>query len=225
VRYVRVPLRAVIVIADDDLRRAVNRRFHWPMMVLALAVLPLIAWEFIAPPASGTWPWWLSASAMAVIWTAYVFEFIVKIAIAECRIEYCRRNWLDIVIIALPLLRPLRVAYLARTGRMFALRGAAMRLLRFTVTLLIGLEATDRIMRRLGLKRRAGEIDPAEMTRHQLEQEVRRLRDRVHAWESWRSEFEQHRPAGFGPAPPSAVPNTECDPTDRAGGSSHMRSD
>jgi len=195
------------------------------MMALALAVLPLIAWEFIAPPAFGTWQWWLSASAMAVIWTAYVFEFVVKIAIAECRIEYCRRNWLDIVIIALPLLRPLRVAYLARTGRMFALRGAAMRLLRFSVTLLIGLEATDRIMRRLGLKRRAGEIEPAEMTRHQLEQEVRRLRDRVHAWETWRAEHEQYRAAGIDAAPPSDPPTVTCDPPDRAPGSPRMSSD
>ena len=44
VRYVRVPLWG-IVIADDELRRRVDDRFHWPMIILALAILPLFLIE------------------------------------------------------------------------------------------------------------------------------------------------------------------------------------
>ena len=49
VRYVRVPIVG-IVIATDHRRRRVDRFFHWPMIVLALAILPLLLIEFIKQP-------------------------------------------------------------------------------------------------------------------------------------------------------------------------------
>lgn len=192
VRYVRVPLRYVVVIADDRLRDRVDRFFHWPMIILALLMLPLLAWEFISTPQWGTWQWWVSAIAFALIWTAFFVEFAIKIAIAECRIEYVKRNWLDVLILALPLLRPLRISYLARTSRVFTLRGVGMKFLRYVVTILVGLEATDRLLERVGVKVKKGRQDPRLMTRYQLVQEVARLRRLTDRWQDWFALHQAH---------------------------------
>jgi hypothetical protein len=192
VRYVRVPVRAIVVIADDPLRDRVERLFHWPMIVLALCMLPLLAWEFLAPPLWGTWQWWASALALALIWTAFFVEFVIKIAIAESRVEYLKRNWLDVIILAVPLIRPLRIASLARTTQLFTLRGVGMKFLRYAITIVIGFEATDRFLERLGLRTRKGRIDPRAMTRHQLIAEVARLRRLADRWEAWFALHQSH---------------------------------
>jgi hypothetical protein len=112
VRHVRVPLVGV-VISDDDLRQRVDHYFHWPMIVLALAILPLLAIEVFRQPTGAVK---LAIEiGFGVIWLAFVVEFAWKIAIAESRVEYVRRNWFDVVIILLPLLRPLR-AFRATQG-------------------------------------------------------------------------------------------------------------
>jgi hypothetical protein len=187
-RYVDV-IWLGVVIADDDLRRRVDRAFHWPMIVLALLCVPLIAIDIAIidqrPDVRGTWLWWVTLVGLGVTWLAFVVEFIVKIAIAECRIEYVRRNWIDLVIIALPALRPLRVAAIGRTARVFSLRGAAMRCARFLFTILVGLDATERMSRRLGVARRDRRADPQTMTRGELIDEVRRLRSETRRWREW----------------------------------------
>lgn len=184
-----VPFHGVVV-SDDDLRLRVDRHFHWPMIVLALAVLPLLAIELFVQPARGSAQWWFSAIGMTVIWLAFVIEFVVKIAIAESRLEYVRRNWLDLIIIVVPVLRPMRATAVVRTSRMLKVRGVGMKLVRLVITFLIGLEATDRLRRRLGIAAVADKKDPARMTRHQLMDEVRRLRHLSDSWEAW---YEAHR--------------------------------
>lgn len=191
VRYVRVPVTGRVVVADDRLRDRIDCFFHWPMIILALAILPLLAWEFFWPPESGTWQWWASAVSLGVIWLAFFVEFTIKVAIAECRFEYAKRNWLDIVVLCLPLLRPLRVATVVRTSRVYALRGVGMKLLRYGFTLIIGLEMTDRLLERVGMKRAGGE-DPRVMTRHALIRELKRRRAEVAAWESWYADYQAY---------------------------------
>lgn len=217
VRHVRV-FTIGLVVADDDLRRRVDHLFYWPMIILALAILPLLAWELLWPPEPGTWQWWASAASIAVIWAAFFIEFAIKVAIAECRVEYCRRNWLDIVVLCLPLLRPIRVAALARTSRVFALRGVGMKLLRYVVTLLIGLEATDRFRRRLGVKPARDRRDPMQMTRDELIREVRRTRALIDRWERWHASLVEHlsihAPGEVAPPPPETLDDALPDSSD-----------
>jgi len=187
VRHLRLPGRRLLV-CDDRLRRRVAATFHRPMIVLALLILPLLAVEFLflqdRAAVRGTFLWWAATIGFAVIWLAFLLEFTIKVAIAESRVEYVRRNWLDLVIILVPVLRPLRVASLARTSRVFTLRGVGMKLARYAFTLVVGLEATERLMERIGVRRDARR-PPARMSRHQLEREVRRSRRELDAWESW----------------------------------------
>jgi hypothetical protein len=158
------------------------------MIGLALAILPLLLIELIWQPKG--WLRWTIDIGFAVIWLAFVVEFVLKIAIAESRVEYVRRNWLDLVIIAVPILRPLRLkAGMVRTTRVFKLRGVGMKFFRYFFTVIIGMEATERLLERVGFKRQRGEKDPTRMTRYELMDEVRRHRRAAEQWESW---YEAH---------------------------------
>jgi hypothetical protein len=205
-RYVPV-IWLGIVVADDDLRRRVDRFFHAPMIVLALLVLPLLIldYAFVREGKAGGeitrgWLWWLVLGGLTLIWIAFTAEFVIKIAIAESRIEYLRRNWLDVIIIIIPLLRPLRVAALARTSQAFRLRGVWFKLARYVFALFIGMEATNRLMHRMGLKPRQQRPEPQSMTRHELSAELTRLRRLSDDWNTWYAKQQQYL-AGSGQSP------------------------
>lgn len=188
VRYVKLG-RWRTVVADDDLRSRIDRRFHWPMIVLALLVLPLLAVELFyldrLAERERSWVGLLCWIGFSMVWLAFLIEFLIKIAVAECRLEYVRRNWLDIIIIIVPVLRPLRLTSLTRTSRVFKLRGVGMKVFRYGLALVVGLEAAQPYLQRMGLRRLKGRKDPEEMTRHELMAEVRRLRRESDAWERW----------------------------------------
>lgn len=188
VRHLRLP-RVGIVVADDDLRFRVDRVFHWPMIVLALLVLPLLAIELLYldkfPEAERNWIGILCWIGFTVIWLAFFIEFVIKIAIAECRVEYCKRNWLDIIIIIVPALRPLRLTSLVRTSRAFKLRGVGMKAFRYGLAFIVGLEAADPWLQKIGLKKSKAMREPEKMTRYELMDEIKRLRRRSEQWEAW----------------------------------------
>lgn len=145
--------------AGDEHRRRVDRFFHVPMLVLALAVLPILALEFYVvdhPEYDHAVLEVLVTAALVFIWLAFLVEFIVKIAIAPSRMQYAVKNWLDIVIILLPMLRPLRgaralrVLRVAKYSRVFMLRGVAMKLLRTGVAFVLTLKFAQRVQARFG---------------------------------------------------------------------------
>ena len=103
------------------------------MLVLAFLILPFLALELfgdLSPTGQvlvevGFW----------VIWLAFLLEFSIKISIAERKWQYVRRNWIDIMVILLPLLRPLRVLRITRglqvgrSLRLLSLRAVAQKAL------------------------------------------------------------------------------------------------
>ncbi len=225
--------RLGVILSDDELRRRVDAWFHKPMIVLAVLVLPLLGVEFLLlgrhPELQQGILGILIPLALAVIWLAFFVEFVVKITIAESRIEYVRRHWIDLAIIVMPLLRPLRIARVARTAKVFTLRGVGMKMARYGFALFLGVEAGERLAERFGL-RRTGLRDPSEMTRHQLEQEVKRLRGTVEAWEQWHAAHRAHRErfgidrhfeareAPGAPGPRAGTPEPEGEPRPGADG-------
>ena len=108
------------------------------MMIIALLVLPLIGLEFLFAEELEKSPQ-LSASvtaATAVIWFAFTFEFVMMCSLAEKKLTYCVKHWLDLAIILLPLVaflralrlgRLLRLQQLSKTARVYKLRGTVMR--------------------------------------------------------------------------------------------------
>ena len=72
-------------------------------MFLAAYGIPII-WPDISPQAH-TLAEWVSW----IVWAAFAGDFLVRLILAPSRGAFLRKNWLDIPVIALPLLRPLRL--------------------------------------------------------------------------------------------------------------------
>ncbi len=131
---------------NKTLARELDDFFSWPMIVLALLVLPLIGAEFL-------WADTIEAdrrlrmafqAATAMIWAAFVVEFLVMFSVTENKWRYVIRHWLDLVVICLPLiafLRALRLAQLlrlnqvSRTVRLYRMRGVLIRTWRAIVAM------------------------------------------------------------------------------------------
>jgi hypothetical protein len=176
VRTLHLPLFGRIV-ADDELRQRVERRFQWPMVTLSFVFVGLLGIELLVDPQG--WHAWAVDAGFGIVWLAFVVELVVKTTLAESRFEYLRTNWLDLLIIALPMLRSVRAARaLVTMSRSLRLRGAATKLVRVLLPSVIGLKATESLLRRIKVVR-SDEKNPADMTRRELEAEVRRLRKLV----------------------------------------------
>jgi hypothetical protein len=125
--------------------------------------------------------------ALAFIWLAFFFEFVIKIAFAPSRAQYALKNWIDIVIILLPMLRvfrgmralrALRTAQVARVTQVYRLRGVAIKLMRTAAALVLGLEAVRKMRERLG--KPDGQEAPPDYThwsRASLIAEIQRLKE------------------------------------------------
>ena len=127
---------------DRVLQRRLDRAFGLPMILVALAVLPLFLvdhhWQHKA--VSPSWHvlvfLWAGES---LIWLAFAFEFIVMSSIASGKLRYCREHWIDLVIIVAPIVgflrllrvaRVLRLSNITRAARAYRLRGASQRMFR-----------------------------------------------------------------------------------------------
>ena len=121
-----------------------DARLALPMLLITLLILPVIGGEFAfseqieASPALAL----LQHFVTATIWFAFAFEFILMVSIAERKLDYCKKHWINIVIILLPLIaflrtlqlfRFLRVAKAGKLLRAYRLRGVMARALRLAL--------------------------------------------------------------------------------------------
>lgn len=131
-------------IADHQLQHQLERVFSLPMIGIALLILPVLGLQTYLQDRIVDYPVLriMLHAGTGVIWFAFAAEFIVMISVTRRKLEYCRRHWLDLVIILLPLvsflrsLRSLRAAKLIKIGklqqvsrltRVYRLRGVALR--------------------------------------------------------------------------------------------------
>jgi voltage-gated potassium channel len=115
----------------------------WPMLVLSLAIIPLLVIPLTVDLSPG-----MIASFDALdwmIWAAFAAEYGIRLYLAPDRPAFVRRNLIDLVVVVLPFLRPLRVVRSARALRL--LRAA-----RVATFLLRGVAAGRDVMRRHGLQ-------------------------------------------------------------------------
>jgi voltage-gated potassium channel len=119
-----------------------SRLVDGPMMVLALAMIPLL----LVPLVMRLSPEVEQAFLMAdyVIWAAFVIEYGVKLYLSPKRGQFVRRNVPDLVIIVVPFLRPLR---LVRSVRLLRL----LRLSRVVAFAVEGLAEVRAVLTRRGL--------------------------------------------------------------------------
>ena len=118
---------------ENRLERLV-RLLEWPLVILALLVIPVLVMEERATTAEVRE---LAVIANWVIWLAFAAEFVVRWAADGTR-SYPRKAWFDLMLIAItpPIgvpeamqgIRSLRVLRLLRLVRAFAVAGMAMRM-------------------------------------------------------------------------------------------------
>jgi voltage-gated potassium channel len=77
-------------------------------LLLALAFLVAYAWPVLDPRLSHDVRTWLDVVSWTV-WGAFVVDFAMRLALAGDRGRYALRHWYDVALIALPMLRPLRL--------------------------------------------------------------------------------------------------------------------
>jgi voltage-gated potassium channel len=86
-----------------------------PLLILAVAWLPVLIWPLIAHPSAG------AADALNavdyLVWAAFVVEYAVKLYLAPKRGQFVRTHLVDLAVIVVPFLRPLRAARLIRVVR------------------------------------------------------------------------------------------------------------
>ena len=87
-----------------------GRVYSGPMIVIALMVLPVVGAElYWKDSITSTWRFVIQ-TATGLIWMAFVFEFFLMVTVVEKKLRYCKQNWIDIVVIVLPLIAFLRAA-------------------------------------------------------------------------------------------------------------------
>ena len=118
-----------------------ERRSEWPLTAIALAFLAVYAWEVIADlhgaERAGT------ELAMNAMWAVFIVDYLVRLALAPQRGRWFVRHLFDLAVVALPVLRPLRLVRLIaligvlHRGAGMALRGRITAYTAGGVTLLV----------------------------------------------------------------------------------------
>ena len=92
----------------------IERFTELPLLVLAFAMIPLLLGPFL---------WSLSPDEEAVfitldtlIWAIFAIDLGVKVVVAPHRLAYLRRHWIEVLVVAVPFLRPLRLLRLFLFG-------------------------------------------------------------------------------------------------------------
>ncbi|GAB2689202.1 potassium channel family protein [Nocardia thraciensis] len=93
---------------------AVSRRVAWerttniPMGVLAVAFLGVYAWHVLDTGASPALDTWLTAADIT-IWVIFAADFAIRVGLSTRRWRFLRTHPLELLIVILPPIRPLRL--------------------------------------------------------------------------------------------------------------------
>ena len=85
-----------------------ERMTEWLLMIAAVVFLAAYAVPILNPDL----PSWLLDSCLLLSWLTwgiFVVDFAVRLFLAEDWLRYITRHWYDVLVIVLPLLRPLRL--------------------------------------------------------------------------------------------------------------------
>ncbi|TCC41358.1 two pore domain potassium channel family protein [Kribbella speibonae] len=114
----------------DAFAEKYERAAEWPLTVAAVLFLVAYSWPVMQPSMAEDLRHACSVTAVA-IWAVFACDFLLRLALARRRLRFLREHVVDLLVLALPLLRPLRalrvVTALGRLNRRAAssLRGRA----------------------------------------------------------------------------------------------------
>ena len=139
-------------VSADSVAR-MEHRTAIPMLVATALIVPVLIVDYgFTEAVEATWSLQiLLAVLMALIWFSFALEFTVMVSLAPKKFAYCKKHWINIVIVVLPLvafLRTLqlfnflRIAKASKLAKAYRLRGLATRLLKIA----LAFNLVDRIM-------------------------------------------------------------------------------
>jgi len=85
-----------------------ERRTEWPLAILALVFLVAYAWPILDPSLGPGWKHACTLTAL-VIWALFAAEFLCRLVLSDRRGAYALKHIPDLLMVALPVLRPLRL--------------------------------------------------------------------------------------------------------------------
>ncbi|HEX6246992.1 MAG TPA: ion channel [Nocardioidaceae bacterium] len=98
---------------DETRRRRWESAANWPLMVMAMVFLVAYAWPILDPGLSPAWVR-VTEVAMGLSWAAFAIDYVVRLVLSRARGRFVRHNVVDLLVVAVPLLRPLRLLQLVR---------------------------------------------------------------------------------------------------------------
>lgn len=93
-----------------------EHRTNIPLLLLALAFLVAYAWPVVQPDLEPSFRQFFTALSWTV-WAAFGLDFVVRLVLADQPLRYAASHWYDVALIALPMLRPLRLLRLLALAR------------------------------------------------------------------------------------------------------------
>lgn len=96
----------------------IERWTEWPETLLALALIPILLAPHLFSLSTGTRA--RLDDLDYLIWGVFAADLLLCLAIAPRRWPYLRSHWFDVIIVALPMLRPLRTLRVFRALRALA---------------------------------------------------------------------------------------------------------
>lgn len=94
---------------DDEARlEAWERRTDYPLTGLAVLYLLVYAAQVLATRPGQAWWWWLDV-AMWALWAVFVVDYVVRIGLARRKWRFVVRHPLDLLVVAAPFFRFLRL--------------------------------------------------------------------------------------------------------------------
>ncbi|MFC1912508.1 potassium channel family protein [Chloroflexota bacterium] len=91
----------------EALLHRIERLTELPLLILAFIMIPLLVGPLL---------WKLSPSEEAVfltldwfIWAIFAIDLAIKLVVAPHRLAYLKRHWLEVLVVVIPFLRPLRI--------------------------------------------------------------------------------------------------------------------
>lgn len=93
---------------EEAARDRWERTSEWPLMVTAVLFLAAYAWPILDQDLASEWQT-LCQVVTWVAWASFALDYLVRMVLSRHRAAFVRHNVLDLLVVALPILRPLRL--------------------------------------------------------------------------------------------------------------------
>jgi voltage-gated potassium channel len=93
---------------DETRRERWEGAADWPLTITAVVFLVAYAAPILRPDLISPWPT-ICRFVTWGAWTAFVVDYAVRLVLSRDRVAFLRGNLLDLAVVVLPLLRPLRL--------------------------------------------------------------------------------------------------------------------